>query len=142
MSDSRAGRGLRDRREAEFVAGDRVTIFSLGSFPVREGAALDVDGKGLIGVVYRIGTELGETSVYDGFVFLGSSRRAIVRSELGEIRTEDRFHIVPVSVVRYLAARVGTVKIGRRLTVGLQRDRDESPRADEFVRGLRGRCPG
>src|SRR6516164_1762112 len=75
-------------------------------------------------------------------VFLCSSRHTIVGCEFGKIRTGEDLRKMAVSIVGQLAPRIVTIKIGR-LTVLLQRDRDERPRPDKVLGRLRYRLlPG
>ena len=53
----------------QFVARDSKETFLMGSDPVRERSALNVDGTGLISLAHRVRTEVGDAPLYDGLVF-------------------------------------------------------------------------
>jgi hypothetical protein len=99
-----------------------------------------VAGNVLICLAHRVRTEVGNAPLHDGLVFFWSSCLAIVGCEFRKIRPSDDERHAAVSIVRLLALRIGTIKIGL-LAVLLKRDGNERPRSHKLLRRLRDRRP-
>src|SRR5690349_21015185 len=111
-----ARRARRDVAQLITREGKRAPLLSAS--PIRKGAALNVQHKGLprLTLLNAVGSEVGDAALGDVPALLHGLGKATVGGELGQVAAQKDERVVAVAAKYQRATRVGTVHVHLHLT--------------------------